>query len=57
MLSVSGYFLVLPNAVTLVIVMLDLALIQVQIRVEEDFLAGQHGEDYARYCAAVRRWI
>ena len=57
MLSVSGYLLVLPNSVTLVIVMLDLALIQVQIRLEEDHLAAQHGEDYARYCSTVRRWM
>jgi protein-S-isoprenylcysteine O-methyltransferase Ste14 len=35
--------------------MLDLAL--VQVRVEEAHLKGQHGEDYTRYCRAVRRWI
>ena len=56
-LSVVGYFLLLPNAVTLVIMMLDLALIQVQIRVEEQHLKARHGEEYERYCRAVRRWI
>lgn len=56
-LSVLGMFLALPNALTLVILMLDLSLIQVQVQVEEDFLAKEHGENYATYCAAVRRWV
>ena len=57
MLSVVGYFLVLPNAVTLLIVMLDLALIQVQIRLEEQHLTVEHGVVYKRYCNNVRRWV
>lgn len=57
MLSVTGYFLLLPNAITLLIMMLDLALIQVQIRLEEQHLAARHPRDYAQYCAAVRRWL
>ena len=57
MLSVIGYFLLLPNAVTLLIMMLDLALIQVQIRLEEQHLAGEHGDVYKRYCDGVRRWV
>ncbi len=57
MLSVIGFFLLLPNALTLLIVMLDLALIQVQIRLEEDHLGSAHGEVYLRYCERVRRWV
>lgn len=57
MLSVIGYFLLLPNAITLLIMVLDLALIQVQIRLEEQHLAAEHGEVYQRYCDDVRRWI
>lgn len=57
MLSVIGYFLLLPNAVTLVIMMLDLALIQVQIRLEERHLTAEHGDVYKHYCDEVRRWI
>jgi protein-S-isoprenylcysteine O-methyltransferase Ste14 len=57
MLSVFGYFLVLPNAITLLILMLDLALIQVQIRLEEQHLTVEHGEEYERYCREVRRWV
>lgn len=57
LLSVLGMFLALPNALTLVILMLDLSLIQVQVQVEEAFLAREHGEDYAAYRASVRRWL
>ena len=57
MLSVIGFFLLLPNALTLLIMMLDLALIQVQIRLEEEHLGNAHGEDYLRYCERVRRWV
>ena len=57
MLSVVGYFLVLPNAITLLIMMLDLVLIQVQIRLEEQHLADEHGDAYKRYCEDVRRWV
>lgn len=57
MLSVLGFFLVLPNAITLLIVMLDLLLIEVQIRLEEDRMAALHGDTYAAYCGRVRRWI
>ena len=56
-LSVAGFFLLLPNALTLLIMMLDLALIQVQIRIEEQYLAAAHGKVYEDYCKAVRRWI
>lgn len=56
-LSVFGYFLVLPNAITLLIMMLDLALIQVQVKLEEQHLAAEHGEVYKRYCEEVRRWV
>ncbi|MFK7975207.1 MAG: isoprenylcysteine carboxylmethyltransferase family protein [Halioglobus sp.] len=56
MLSVLGFFLALPNAITLLIVMLDLILIEVQIRLEEDRLTQLHGDTYINYCARVRRW-
>lgn len=52
-----GFFLVLPNPLTLVILMLDIALIQIQVAVEEQFLAQAHGEAYTEYCEQVRRWI
>jgi len=57
MLCVVGYFMVLPNAVTLLIMVLGLALIQVQISIEEEHLSEAHGAEYESYCARVRRWL
>ncbi|NND69058.1 MAG: DUF1295 domain-containing protein [Halioglobus sp.] len=57
LVSVLGFFLVLPNALTLVTLLLDLVLIQVQVSVEEVFLEEAYGEDYNRYRREVRRWI
>jgi protein-S-isoprenylcysteine O-methyltransferase Ste14 len=52
-----GFFLVLPNPLTLTILVLDIALIQIQVAVEEQFLAKAHGQAYAEYCEQVRRWV
>lgn len=52
-----GYFLVLPNALTLTILVLDIALIQIQVSIEERFLKEAHGETYLQYCKHVRRWL
>jgi len=52
-----GLLLVLPNAVTLAIAVLGVALIQIQVRLEEDHLLRLHGEDYCAYQRRVRRWL
>lgn len=52
-----GYFLVLPHALTLGILVLNIALIQVQEALEEEHLLSQHGEVYVQYCKEVRRWL
>lgn len=52
-----GLLLVLPNAVTLAIAVLGVALIQIQVRLEEDHLLRLHGEDYRAYQRRVRRWL
>ncbi len=57
LLSVLGYFLVLPNALTLAVMLLDLVLVQVQVSIEEEFLEKAYGEDYNRFRREVRRWI
>lgn len=56
-LALFGYFLVLPNAVTLVAVVLADVLMQIQVRLEEEFLMSRHGAEYTEYCGRVRRWI
>ena len=57
MLTLLGLFLTTPNAVTLVALCLGVVLIQIQVRLEEEFLSGAHGEEYADYRRAVRRWL
>ena len=46
-----------PNALTLALFLSGDLVIQFQVRLEEAFLAQQHGQAYAQYCLAVRRWL
>lgn len=55
--TLLGLFLVTPNAVTLLVLGLGIVLIQIQVRLEEEFLSSAHGEDYAEYHRGVRRWL
>lgn len=55
--AIFGFFLALPNAITLVAVVLADVLIQIQVRLEEEFLVGVHGERYTEFRSRVRRWI
>ena len=56
-LTLLGLFLTLPNAITLVILIVGEILIQIQVRLEEDFLDKTHGVAYQNYCQRTRRWI
>jgi len=56
-ITLLGLFLAFPNAFTLIILILGFVLIQIQIRLEEEFLAKKHGEKYINYSGNVRRWI
>ena len=55
--NVIGFFLILPNAITLLIMILDIILIQIQVSLEEEHLENLHGEKYIQYCQKVRRWF
>ncbi len=55
--ALFGFFLCLPNAFTLLAVVLADVLMQIQVRLEEEFLRNAHGESYENYCRNVRRWI
>ncbi|HEX8351889.1 MAG TPA: isoprenylcysteine carboxylmethyltransferase family protein [Pyrinomonadaceae bacterium] len=55
--TLLGLFLVTPNAVTLLVLGLGVVLIQIQVRLEEEFLSSAHGEDYEGYRRDVRRWL
>lgn len=56
-LNLLGLFLVVPNAVTLSVALLGEALMQVQVRLEEQHLGRSFGPDYADYLRTVRRWL
>ena len=53
----AGMFLIIPNAVTLVILISGFIVIQVQVRLEEEFLIKQLGDEYIDYMKNVKRWL
>ena len=57
MIANIGLFLVIPNAFTLVIILLSTTSINTQIRLEEAFLKREFGNEYKEYAKKVRRWI
>lgn len=52
-----GFFFLLPNAVTLLTLVLGEVLIQLQVRLEENYLTKAKGDAYRAYCRRVRRWL
>lgn len=56
-ISLLGLFLITPNAITAMFLVVGFILIQIQIRLEEEFLASQHKENYLVYQQKVRRFI
>jgi protein-S-isoprenylcysteine O-methyltransferase Ste14 len=56
-LSLLGLFLTTPNALTFLFLILGYVLIQIQIRLEEDFLTQEHGQMYLEYRKSVRRLV
>lgn len=56
-IALLGFFLTLPNAFSLLALVLGDVLMQIQVRLEEEFLKNAHGEKYLEYCQNVRRWI
>jgi len=56
-LTLLGLFMVTPNGVTGLFLVLGYVLIQVQIRLEEEFLTHEHGQKYLDYKKNVRRLL
>lgn len=56
-ISLTGLFLTTPNAFTFIILMLGYVLIQIQVRLEEEFLTNQYGIVYKEYQQKVKRYI
>ena len=57
MIANIGLFLVLPNAFTLLIIALSTVSINTQIRLEEEFLKKEFGNNYTEYLSKVNRWL
>jgi protein-S-isoprenylcysteine O-methyltransferase Ste14 len=55
--TLIGFFLATPNAVTLLVLVLGFVLIQIQVRLEEEFLTKAHGAEYEIFRKQVRRWL
>ena len=56
-ISYIGTFLIIPNAISFAAMLITIITIQIQVRMEEEFLEKVHGEDYLDYKKKVRRWI
>jgi protein-S-isoprenylcysteine O-methyltransferase Ste14 len=55
--TLAGVFLCLPNALSLLTFVCGYLLIQIQVRLEEEFLIKNYGEDYRQFMQQTRRWI
>ncbi|HNK91377.1 MAG TPA: hypothetical protein PKN63_12545 [Chitinophagales bacterium] len=55
--SVLGLFFVIPNALMFCLTITTYIVIQIQIRLEEQFLQKQHGQVYINYKQKTRRLI
>ena len=56
-ITLLGLLLVMPNALTLLAFVMGLVLINVQVRLEEEYLARLHSEAYENYRQRVPRWL
>lgn len=56
-ISVFGLCLIIPNAITLFCTLTTYIVIQIQIRLEEDFLTKQHGQKYIDYRKLTKRLL
>ena len=57
LITLAGIFLILPNAISLLVLVTTTLIFQVQIRLEEEYLAKKHGKTYVEYCKKVSRWV
>jgi len=55
--SVLGLFLIIPNALTFFLTLSTYFVIQIQIRLEEEFLEKTHNTDYSNYKLKTKRLI
>jgi protein-S-isoprenylcysteine O-methyltransferase Ste14 len=56
-ITLAGLFLANPNVLSLLVAVVGDVLIQVQVRVEEQYLESVHGRAYLDYKVRVPRWL
>ena len=56
-ISVLGLFFIVPNALTFFLTITTYIIIQIQIRLEEEFLQKQHSQDYVSYKLKTKRLL
>ncbi len=49
MISYVGTFLIIPNALSFAILLVTYVTLQIQIRLEEEYLYSVQGDDYLEY--------
>lgn len=57
LLSYLGTFLIIPNVMSFSILLVSFVAIQIQVRLEEEYLESAQGNVYLAYKSQVRRWI
>ena len=56
-ISVNGLFFIIPNTLTFFLTVTTYIVIQIQIRLEEEFLERLHGQEYINYKIKKRRLL
>jgi protein-S-isoprenylcysteine O-methyltransferase Ste14 len=56
-LTLVGLFLLIPNGLTMLALVMSVVLIGVQVRLEEEHLTRTHSDEYMSYRRRVRRWL
>lgn len=56
-ITVLGIFLITPNMLSFSLTVSTWLVIQIQVRLEEEFLINQHGERYTEYQQRTNRWL
>lgn len=57
LVCLTGLFLIIPNGITFAVLFAAYLILQVTMRLEEEFLHKQHGEEYLAYKRKVRRLL
>ena len=57
LITLAGVFLILPNAITLLVFVSSTLLFQLQARLEEEYLSKTYSENYLNYCKKTGRWF